>query len=157
MLFHADRLRQKQIMEDSELLDEEAEAAFAAMSKRVKTQQRGWLCGERKVMARMDRESKIFQQIDKMHDDLRFYQQERETQLGLGTIIPRPKFMCGQSVLQWWAGWMKTAQTMPTRYSNKDSECKRPAWFSGEVLSFHSWGTIKYAGQEYTANLYNVY
>ena len=120
--------------------DAEAKGAFAAMD-------------DQRSMERCDRESRIFQTTDKMHEELHFDRQERETRAGTETCIPSPKFKCGESVLQWWAAWMKTAETMPTHFG----KTKRPAWFSVEVCSFHKWGTIRYAGQEVTANLYNVF
>ena len=67
--------------------------------------------------------------------------------------VPDPKFKCGQSVLQWWARWMKSAEETPQTYK----KTLRPAWFSAEVCSFKEYGTLRYARQLCTANLYNVY
>ena len=67
--------------------------------------------------------------------------------------LPDPKFKCGQSVLWWWASWMKSAEETPKKYNR----FTRPRWYSVEVLSFEGYGTIRYAGQEVKDNLYNVY
>ena len=61
--------------------------------------------------------------------------------------------MCGQSVLQWWAPWMKDAMETPPNYNRKN----RPSWFSAEITSYGGYGDIRYAGQIVTAHLYNVY
>ena len=95
-----------------------------------------------------DRESKVFQQIDAMHEELKMYREEKA-----GRAIPEPKFKTGQSVLQWWSSWMKSAAETPLSYNKKN----RPAWFSAEICSYNNYGTIRYAGQLTTSNLYNVY
>ena len=50
-----------------------------------------------------------------------------------------------QSVLQWWAPWMKDAEETPASYNKKN----RPWWFSAEVTSYRGYGDIKYAGHVY--------
>ena len=60
--------------------------------------------------------------------------------------------MCGQSVLQWWARWMKDASETPRRFNRRN----RPAWFSAEIASYCGYGDIKYAGQTMRAHQYNV-
>ena len=128
--------------------DQEAREYYQHLSKRQKTVERGWLHAEWRNMARGDRESRIYQTIDNMHADLRAYKE-----MELKVAVPDPKFKCGQSVLQWWAGWMKSAEETPQTYKKK----LRLAWFSAEVCSLKEYGTIRYAGQLCTANLYNVY
>ena len=66
--------------------------------------------------------------------------------------IPTAAFMCGQSVLQWWARWMKDARKTPRRFNRRN----RPAWFSAEIASYCGYGDIKYAGQTMRAHQYNV-
>ena len=85
---------------------------------------------EQRNMGQGDWESKIFQQIDGMHEELRRFRAEK-----LGVSIPMPKFRTGQSVLQWWAGWMKGAEVTPSRYNRTN----RPAWFSAEVCSYKTY------------------
>ena len=58
-----------------------------------------------------------------------------------------------QSVLQWWAPWMKDAEETPASYNKKN----RPWWFSAEVTSYRGYGDIKYAGQVTRDHQYNVY
>ena len=89
-------------------------------------------------MVQGDRESRTFQEIDKMHEER----------------LPDPKFKCGQSVLfaQVWRK-LKFAQETPETYSRWNY----PVWFSADILSFKEYGTIRYAGQEVKDNLYNVY
>ena len=58
-----------------------------------------------------------------------------------------------QSVLQWWAPWMKDAEETPASYNKKN----RPWWFSAEVTSYRGYGDIKYAGQVTRHHQYNVY
>jgi hypothetical protein len=55
---------------------------------------------------------------------------------------PQPLFVAGQSCIQCWATWFKTAQA-PLRHHKAKN---RPAWFSGEVLSREGYGSIRYAG-----------
>ena len=116
--------------------------------KRKRDLMRCKFMAEQRNMGQGDRESKIFQQIDGMHEELRRYRAEN-----LGVSIPMPKFRTGQSVLQWWAGWMKGAEVTPSTYNRTN----RPAWFSAEVCSYKTYETIRYAGQEITGNTYNVY
>ena len=89
-------------------------------------------------MARVDYESKAYMAIDVMHDELRRYRK-----LELRVEIPPALFKCGQSVLQWWASWMKEAKETPASYNKKT----RPAWFSAEITRFRGYCDIKYAGQ----------
>ena len=127
--------------------DAEAVAVHKALPKRRRTEERAWFLGNERNLARADRESKIYQQIDAMHEELQMYRQEKA-----GFALPRPTFKAGQGVLQWWASWMKTAAQTPATYNTKH----RPAWFSAEVCSYVRFGSMRYAGQLYTANLYNV-
>ena len=128
--------------------DAEAVQVYQNLSKRKRAEQRAWFMGNERNMARGDRESKVFQQIDAMHAESKRYREEKA-----GCAIPEPKFKTGQSVLQWWAGWMKSASETPPTYNKK----LRPAWFSAEVCSYHKYDTIRYAGKLTTSNLYNVY
>ena len=106
-----------------------------------------WVLGEHRNMKRGDRESKVYMTIDVMHEQLlRYHSQE------LGVEIPVAAFMCGQSVLQWWAPWMKDAPETPPHYNRKN----RPAWFSAEIASYCRYGDIKYAGQTMRAHQYHV-
>ena len=128
--------------------DEEAVQTYLGASKRKRDEMRCKFMAEQRNMGRGDRESKIFQQIDSMHEQLRSLRAEK-----LGVSIPMPKFRTGQSVLQWWAPWMKRAEVTPSTYNRGN----RPAWFSAEVCSYKAYETIRYAGQETTGNTYNVY
>ena len=107
-----------------------------------------WLA-DRISLAKADRECAIYNQIDRMHVELR---KLRATASGVSTI-PLPQFMTGQSVLQWWAPWMVDATELPKTYKGK----KRPAWFCAEVTSYKTYETLRYAGQVCTGNTYNVY
>ena len=128
--------------------DAEAVAVHYGLSKRRRTEERAWFKGNERNMARADRESKVYQQIDAMHEELQMYRQEKA-----GCAFPGPIFKAGQSVLQWWSSWMKTAAKTPSTYNKKN----RSSWFSAEICSYVRHGTIRYAGQLTTANLYNVY
>ena len=128
--------------------DAEAVAVHYGLSKRRRTEERAWFRGNEHNLARADRESKVYQQIDAMHEELKMYREEKA-----GRAIHEPKFKTGQSVLQWWSSWMKSATETPLSYNKKN----RPAWFSAEICSFNNYGTIRYAGQLTTSNLYNVY
>ena len=65
-----------------------------------------------------------------------------------------PAFLPGQSIIQWWASWFKNADEPPKKYSKK----KRPAWFSGEVLTYNGYKAIKYAGiQQVAQHCYVTY
>ena len=128
--------------------EEEAADFWDSLSKKQKDQQRGWILGEHRNMKRGDRESKIYMTIDVMHEQLRRYRSQE-----LRIEIPSAAFMCGQSVLQWWAPWMKDAPETPAHYNRKN----RPAWFSAEISSYCRYGDIKYAGQTTRAHQYHVY
>ena len=99
-------------------------------------------------MSRGDRESNICMTIDDMHEQLRRYRSQE-----FRVEIPPALFMSGQSVLQWWAPWMKNAAATPSHYNKKH----RPAWFSSEITSYCMYGDITYAGQTTRAHQYNVY
>ena len=131
-----------------EARDAEAVAAHHALSRKRKTIERAWILGNQRNLARADMESKIYQQIKGMHEELRMYRQAKA-----GFALPKPTFKAGQSVLHWWASWMKTAMQTPATYNTKH----RPAWYSAEVCTDDRYGTIRHAGQLYTENLYNVY
>ena len=118
--------------------DKEAADYWDGLSKKQRDLQRAWRLGEHRNMKRGDRESKIYKAIDDMHEQL---------------AIPSALFKCGQSVLQWWASWMKNALETPKTYNKKN----RPAWFSAEIASYCRYGDIKYAGQTMQAHQYHVY
>ena len=65
-----------------------------------------------------------------------------------------PLFRAGQSVLQWWAGWFKSAKTGEGHY-NKGA---RPSWFSGEICSPGVYvESMIYAGLPYKGFVYPVH
>ena len=65
-----------------------------------------------------------------------------------------PKFLPGQSIIQWWASWFKEAEVFPEKYKKK----QRPAWFSGEVLAHAGYKSMKYAGiQQEKQHVYVCY
>ena len=78
--------------------------------------------------------------IDVMHEQLRRYRSQE-----LRVEIPPAAFSCGQSVLQWWAPWMKDALETPQNYNRKN----RPAWFSAEIASYCGYGDIKYQARRF--------
>ena len=131
-----------------EVRDAEAVAAHHALSRKRKTMERAWILGNQRNLARADRESKIYQAIDAMHDELRMFREAKA-----GFALPKPAFKQGQSVLHWWAHWMKTAKVTPVTYNTKH----RPSWYSAEVFTYAGFKTLRYAGQEYTENLYDVF
>ena len=114
--------------------EEAAAADWDRLPKREKDRQRWRRLGEQNNMTRGDGESKICEWEHRLK-------------------IPPALFKCGQSVLQWWASWMKDAKETPASYNKKN----RPWWFSAEVTSYRGYGDIKYAGQMMRAHLYNVY
>ena len=59
-----------------------------------------------------------------MHEELQMYRQEKA-----GFALPKPTFKAGQSVLQRWSSWMKTAAQTPETHNKKH----RPSWFSAEI------------------------
>ena len=128
--------------------EQEAADYWDSQSKKEKDRQRAWRLGKQRNMTRGNRESNIFSTIDLMHQQLLRY---RELELRLK--IPPALFKCGQSVLQWWAPWMKDAEETPASYNKKN----RPWWFRAEVTSYRCYGDIKYAGQVTRDHQYNVY
>ena len=71
-------------------LDDEASAAYRALSKRQRNPVRNHWMAEARNMLTHDGQSRIFQHLDEV----------RATVEG---AIAEPKFKPGQSVLQWWA------------------------------------------------------
>ena len=128
--------------------EKEAADYWDGLSKKQKDQERAWMLGEHRNMKRGDRESKTYMTIDDMHEQLRRYREQE-----FRVEIPPALFKCGQSVLQWWASWMKDASKTPRHYNRKN----RPAWFSAEIASYCGYGDIKYAGQTMRAHQYHVY
>ena len=114
--------------------EEAAAADWDRLPKREKDRQRWRTIGEQNNMTRGDGESKICEWEHRLK-------------------IPPALFKCGQSVLQWWAPWMKDAEETPASYNKKN----RPWWFSAEVTSYRGYGDIKYAGQMTRDHQYNVY
>ena len=57
---------------------------------------------------------------------------EIERLMGAHPLPRKPLFREGQSVMQWWAPWMKDAllNELPGTYSKR----KRPSWFKADVL-----------------------
>ena len=96
-----------------------------------------WLA-ETVNMRKADKESLVWQAIDKMR--------EAASASSASTALApsEPRFHAGQSVLQWWAGWMKSAKHPPKHYNKKN----RPWWFSAEVLCDAGYGTVTYAGRQ---------
>jgi hypothetical protein len=63
-----------------------------------------------------------------------------------------PLFRPGQSVLHWWASWMKDG-TAPSQYKKK----QRPAWFSAEIVNYAGFVTVHYAGATVAGHAYRVH
>ena len=131
--------------------DEEAVEVFNKRARRGSdgrlAERCHWLA-ERIYLAKGDRESSIYRQIDFMHEELR---KLRATASGV-PAVPLPEFKTGQSVLQWWSPWMKDARETPKTYNKKS----RLAWFSAEITIYKTYETMRYAGQESTGHTYNV-
>ena len=128
--------------------DAEAIGVHLALSRKRKANERCWAIAEGYNMARADRESKIYQGLDALQDELRALREAK-----IGHPLPKPAFKHGQSVLQWWAHWMSTATTTPKTYKTTH----RPAWYVGEVLTYAGYKQFRYAGQDNIENLYHVF
>ena len=64
-----------------------------------------------------------------------------------------PKFGIGQSVMQWWASWMRDAETPPA----SQQKIYRPHWYRGEIFSHAEWKVdYRYAGVLHTSYVYSV-
>ena len=131
-----------------EARDAEASETHHAKSRKRKALERCRTMANQRNLTVADRESKIYQAIDTMHEELRILRSAKA-----GFELPKPAFKQGQSVLHWWAHWMTTATVTPKTYNTKH----RPAWYSAEILTYAGYKTLRYAGQEYTENVYNVY
>ena len=131
-----------------EVRDAEAVEVHQTLSRKRKATERCRTMANQYNLARADRESKIYQAIDAMHDELRAFREAKA-----GFALPKPAFKQGQSVLHWWAHWMTTATVTPKTYNTKH----RPSWYCAEVLTYAGYKKLRYAGQDYTENLYNVF
>ena len=69
------------------------------------------------VLQRVEVEKKIYVEVDVLQK---------------GEPRPAPLFRGGQSVHQWWAGWMSGAYETPAGIRGKTG---RPAWYSAAVYS----------------------
>ena len=131
------RLREgRDILAEAMAMDSEGVEAYENLSRRKRAKARSHFLSETRYMAIADRQSSVQQQIDRMHDTIRRLTEER-----VGHEVPAQRFKNGQSVLQWWAPWMKNAQETPATYNKKN----RPAWFSAEVCSFRGFESIRQA------------
>ena len=77
----------------------------------------------------------------------------RENLIAPPAMVASAIFRTGQSVLQWWAPWMRDAPEPPATYQKN-----RPAWFSAEILGLR--GVLpnhRYAGMVYSEMCYQVY
>ena len=131
-----------------EVRDAEALEVHLALSRKRKANERCRTMAEGYNMARADRESKIYQALDAMQDEMRALREAKA-----GFALPKPAFKHGQSVLHWWAHWMTTATVTPKTYNTKH----RPSWYCAEVLTYAGYKKLRYAGQDYTENLYHVF
>ena len=84
--------------------EKEAADYWHRLSKKQKNRERGWILGKHCNMKHGGRESQLCMTVDDMHEQLRRYRSQE-----LRVEIPPALFKCGQSVLQWWAPWMKNA------------------------------------------------
>ena len=131
-----------------EVRDADAMRVHLALPRKRKAIERVWAIAEGYNMARTDKESKTQQGLDVLQDELRALREAK-----FGHPLPKPAFKQGQSMLHWWAHWMTTATVTPKTYNTKH----RPSWYSAEVLTYAGYKKLRYAGQDYTENLYNVF
>ena len=131
-----------------EVRDAEAMQIHRALPRKRQALERIWARAEGYHMGRGDKESKTQQSLDMLQDELRALREAK-----FGHPLPRPAFKHGQSVLQWWAHWMVSAVTLPKTYKTTH----RPAWYVGEVLSYAGYLQLRYAGQDFSENFYNVF
>ena len=68
-------------------------------------------------------------------------------------LPPAAAFRTGQSVWQWWASWMHSADKPVTKYSKK----QRPAWYAGEINTAAGVQTHLYCGFKMTCHWYHVF
>jgi hypothetical protein len=141
-------------------MDAEAFAQFRKMSKRARSHHSGRTYGEGMQMLKCDEQSRhakhgkwVFaEQSGKKHGTKTVVSSWRNpdpapNEQGNDDILamrPLPKFATGQSVLQWWASWMKDAVKMPRSFSGKSG---RPKWYSGEIVAVKEYRSgHRYAG-----------
>ena len=135
--------------------DLEATKAYESLSRRQRNNVRCKWLAETVNMSKTDKESLVWQAIDKMReDDQRARAAAASASSASIALAPsEPKFHACHSVLQWWARWMKSAKHPPKHYNKKN----RPWWFSAEVLCDAGYGIVTYAGRQWTVFLYHVY
>ena len=67
---------------------------------------------------------------------------------------PAPLFANGQSVIRWWASWMKEATELPASYN----KLNRPNWYSAQILTYVGWKEDRnYCGVPQACHFYAVY
>jgi len=129
---------------DTDMADNSAAASSSAalpnkLSKKERQKQKQNLHEDRKSMLRADQESfaeNAFFRAEVFQQAAGVYQQAFEAALEQMDLVqqravPERKFINGQSVLQWWAGWMQGAAEVPKQISGS----RRPKWYSGEIIA----------------------
>ena len=115
--------------------DQEASAAYDSLSRRARIGERCHEMANARNQSVMDSESESYQEIDKAKKP------------------PEPRFRTGQSIFQYWASWMALADDLPANIKKKG----RPGWYSGEIIAYLQWETVKYAGMEITGHTYRAH
>ena len=122
-------LRQESVgWHDTAKYEEDTKKYMSGQTSKKRKEVEGWAYAETKGMQNEDSFSHFNNVLD----------------CGGGRLdrIPKPKFATGQSCFQWWAKWMLTATEMPKSYK----ENNRPKWYSGEIMSYSSYGAMRYCG-----------
>ena len=127
------------------MLDQEARDLFNSSSKKIRNMDGGRTYAERKYTASAAWKSMLLNQVWKAE----------APPAPIPTEPPmQPLFSAGQSVLQWWAPWLSTAETPPKSYNQK----RRPKWYVGDCLAFDGVRSVKYGGVTHPSQpVYHVY
>ena len=102
------------------------------MPKRLKIFIKGFRRQENKRMLQEDRLSDMRGSLERQDEDQIIIRPvEEKIVVEQRIVYIEPKFAAGQSVHQWWAGWMAGATELPKGIKGKS----RPAWFSSSVFA----------------------
>ena len=122
---------------DATKYQDDTEEYMLGLSCKQKKILDGKLYAERKSMRRED----MLSGANRIHE-------------GEGQRIPLQKLQTGQSCIVWWAKWMKNAKEVPKSYNTKS----RPAWYSGEIVTYVRYDSIQYCGiKQVPQHLYVIF
>jgi len=111
---------------------------WPSLSRRKRKQEEGFTHMELRRMKIADQASEAAQTIGQL---------TIAAEAARSSLDPGPKFETGQSVLQWWSGWMEKAESPPMKLKKRE----RPAWLDATIVASLGKMSVRYAGYDWNA------